>query len=125
MSSDNKTAISLLNPGSETPFKTMSDTTVHDLGIDTITSQITSDPKEQQMIIRVLSGMNPDPKVAQYRQDVFDDIYNLPDMRDKLLELMNQIDYLKDYGTWRKNAEEKPGLWDLMHRLEERKTYIT
>ena len=125
MSSDNKTAISLLNPGSETPFKTMSDTTVHDLGIDTITSQITSDPKEQQMIIRVLSGMNPDPKVAQYRQDVFDDIYNLPDMRDKLLELMNQIDYLKDYGTWRKNAEEKPGLWDLMHRLDELKTFIT
>ncbi len=125
MSSDNKTAISLLNPGSETPFKTMSDTTVHDLGIDTITSQITSDPKEQQMIIRVLSGMNPDPKVAQYRQDVFDDIYNLPDMRDKLLGLMNQIDYLKDYGTWRKNAEEKPGLWDLMHRLDELKTFIT
>ena len=34
----------------------MSDTTAHDLGIDTITTQITSDPKEQQMIIRVLSG---------------------------------------------------------------------
>jgi DNA mismatch repair ATPase MutS len=103
----------------------MSDTTVHDLGIDTITTQITDDPKEQQMIIRVLSGLTPDPKIAGYRQDVFEDIYNLPEMRDKLLELMNQIDYLKDYGTWRKNAEEKPGLWDLMHRLEELKTFIT
>ena len=125
MSSDNKSVISLLYPESDNAFKTMSDTTVHDLGIDTITTQITDDPKEQQMIIRVLSGLTPDPKIAGYRQDVFEDIYNLPEMRDKLLDLMNQIDYLKDYGTWRKNAEEKPGLWDLMHRLEELKTFIT
>ena len=125
MSSDNKSVISLLYPESDNAFKTMSDSTVHDLGIDTITTQITDDPKEQQMIIRVLSGLTPDPKIAGYRQDVFEDIYNLPEMRDKLLDLMNQIDYLKDYGTWRKNAEEKPGLWDLMHRLEELKTFIT
>ena len=125
MSSDNKTAISLLYPSSEASFKAMSDTAVHDLGIDTITTQITADQKEQQMIIRVLSKMSDDPAVASYRQDVFDDISNLPAMREKLLELMNQIDYLKDYGTWRKNAEEKPGLWDLMHRLDELKTFIT
>ena len=103
----------------------MSDTAVHDLGIDTITSLITNEPKEQQMIIRVLSKMTSDPDVALYRQEVFDDIFNLPDVRERLLELMNQIDYLKDYGTWRKNAEEKPGLWDLMHRLDELKTFIT
>ena len=125
MSVDNKPAVSLLFRGEEPAYKTLSDTTVHDLGIDTITTQITSDAKEQQMIIRVLSRMTPDPQTAEYRQDIFDDVYNLPDMRAKLLDLMNQIDYLKDYGTWRKNAEEKPGLWDLMHRLDELKTFIT
>ena len=125
MSSENKYTISLLAPDTESEFKIMSDTTVHDLGLDTITAQITSDAKEQQMIIRVLSRMTSDPEVATYRQDVFEDIYNLPNMRERLLDLMNQIDYLKDYGTWRKNAEEKPGLWDLMHRLDELKTFIT
>lgn len=125
MSSENKYTISLLAPDTESEFKTMSDTTVHDLGLDTITAQITSDAKEQQMIIRVLSRMTSDPEVATYRQDVFEDIYILPNMRERLLDLMNQIDYLKDYGTWRKNAEEKPGLWDLMHRLDELKTFIT
>ena len=122
---DNKTAVSLLFHGTEPAYKVLSDTTVHDLGIDTITTQITSDPKEQQMIIRVLSRFTSDPEVAGYRQDIFDDIYNLPQMRQKLLDLMNQIDYLKDYGTWRKSAEEKPGLWDLMHRLDELKSFIT
>jgi len=125
MSIDSKTVISLLYPDSANDFKNMTDTTVHDLGIDTITTQITSDAKEQQMLIRVLSRLSSDPEVANYRQDVFDDIYNLPEMREKLLDLMNQIDYLKDYGTWRKNAEEKPGLWDLMHRLDELKSFIT
>ena len=125
MSMDNKTAVSLLFHGTEPAYKVLSDTTVHDLGIDTITTQITSDPKEQQMIIRVLSRFTADPEVAGYRQDIFDDIYNLPQMREKLLDLMNQIDYLKDYGTWRKSAEEKPGLWDLMHRLDELKSFIT
>ena len=125
MATDNTPSVSLLFKGREPAFKTLSDTTVHDLGIDSITAQITSDAKEQQMIIRVLSRMSSDPEVAGYRQDIFDDIYNLPQMREKLLDLMNQIDYLKDYGTWRKNAEEKPGLWDLMHRLDELKTFIT
>lgn len=125
MAIDSKMVISLLYPDSANDFKTMTDTTVHDLGIDTITTQITSDAKEQQMLIRVLSRLSAGPEVANYRQDVFDDIYNLPEMREKLLDLMNQIDYLKDYGTWRKNAEEKPGLWDLMHRLDELKSFIT
>lgn len=125
MSTENNHVISLLYPASGACYKTMSDTTVHDLGIDTITALITNEPKDQQMIIRVLSGMTSDESVARYRQEVFDDIFNMPDMRNNLLELMNQIDYLKDYGTWRKNAEEKPGLWDLMHRLDELKTFIT
>lgn len=125
MSVDNQSAISLLFPSSNIAYKSLSDTTVHDLGIDSITTQITDDPKGQQMIIRVLSKMTSDESVACYRQEVFDDIYNMPDMRKRLLELMNEIDYLKDYGTWRKNAEEKPGLWDLMHRLDELKSFIT
>lgn len=125
MSIDNNHAISLLYPASGSGYKTMSDTAVHDLGIDTITSLITNDPKGQQMIIRVLSKMTDDESTARYRQEIFDDIYNMPDMRQRLLDLMNQIDYLKDYGTWRKNAEEKPGLWDLMHRLDELKSFIT
>ena len=117
--------ISLLHPGEDITCKTLSDVTIHDLGIDSISALITEDAKQQQMLIRILSRMTSDPKSARYRSDIFEDIYNLPDMRSRLLELMNEIDYLRDYGTWRKNAEEKPGLWDLMHRLDELKSYIS
>ena len=117
--------ISLLNPDNDAVYKTVSETTLHDLGIDALCKVITEDAKEEQMIMRVMGKMTSDIETAGYRQDVFDDILTLPAVREKLLELMNQIDYLKDYGTWRKNADEKPGLWDLMHRLDELDTYIT
>ncbi len=117
--------VSLLAKDDEVTYKTMSDSACHDIGLDAIVKAVTSDPKEQQMIMRILSRMTPSEETAVYRRDVFEDILNLPDVREKLLELMNQIDYLKDYGSWRKNSDEKPGLWDLLHRLEELKSYIT
>lgn len=116
--------ISLLYPESEAACAVMSDVTMHDLGLDTIVRQITEDAKEQQMMLRVLGKMTCDGEVASYRQEVFEDLLTLPDIRSRLLELLGQIDYLKDYGTWRKSADEKPGLWDLMHRLDELGTYI-
>lgn len=105
-------------------YKTLPQIAIHDLGLDAIIKKVTDDPKEQQMMLRILSEMSDDPEINCYRGEVFDDVYNLPDVRTKLLELMDQIDYLKDYGTWKKSADEKPGLWDLLHRLEEIDSYI-
>ena len=116
--------ISLLNPDNDAVYNSISETTMHDLGIDALCKVITEDAKEEQMIMRVMGKVTSSPETATYRQDVFDDILNLPQVREKLLDLMNQIDYLKDYGTWRRNADEKPGIWDLMHRLEELDSYI-
>ena len=116
--------VSLLCGSGDIAYGTMSEAAYHDVGLDAIVKNVTSDPREQQMMQRILSRMTKSEETAVYRQDVFDDILRLPDVRDKLLELMNQIDYLKDYGSWRKNSDDKPGLWDLMHRLEEIKSYI-
>jgi len=125
MSYDNSNAISLLYPDNKAEYKTMTEVTAHDLGLDYIVKKVTEDAKEQQMIMRILTRMTSSPEVAEYRQDIYDDFCRLPDLRTKLLDLMNRIEYLKDYGTWRKNADEKPGLWDLLHRLDELVTYIT
>lgn len=123
MNSNNK-GISLLYPEFPSDYKIASETAMHDLGVDALSVKVTDDVKEQQMIMRVLGKMTASSEVASYRQDIFDDVLNLPSMRDKLLELLNRIDYFRDYGTWRKSAEEKPGLWDLLHRLEELDSYI-
>lgn len=117
--------VSLLYIDNQHEFQTMNDETVHNLGLDEFVKDVTSDSKEQQMILRILSLVTHSPEVAGLRQDIFDDILHLPDVRARLLELLNKIEYLKDYGSWRKSAEEKPGLWDLLHRMEEINSYIT
>ena len=125
MSYDTGNVISLLYPSVNAEYKIMTDVTAHDLGLDYIVKKVTEDLREQQMIMRILTRMTASPEVAEYRQDIYDDFCRLPELRTKLLDLMNRIEYLKDYGTWRKNADEKPGLWDLLHRLDELVTYIT
>lgn len=122
---DNNNAVSILFPYYEdTVYKQLGKTTVHDLGLQNIVSGITPDPKEQQMILTVLSNMTSDRRVALYRQKVFADILALPELRAKMTELFDRIEFLRDYGTIRKNTDESLGLWDLMHRLDTLKNYI-
>ncbi len=116
--------ISLIHLAGHTDYKTMSDTTYHDLGLDELAKKVTEEPKEQQMIQRTLSQMTSSPKACALRQDIFDDILNLPDVRKKLFDLMNRIEYLRDYGSWRKSSDEKADIWDLLHRLDEINSYI-
>ena len=116
--------ISLIHLDGATDYKSMNDTTYHDLGLDELAKRVTEEPKEQQMIQRTLSQMTSSPEVAALRQDIFYDLLTLPDIRKKLLDLMNRIEYLRDYGSWRKSSDEKADIWDLLHRLDEINSYI-
>ena len=117
--------MSLLFFGKEEDYKIMSEETLHDLGLDALARSVTAEPKEQLLILRILAQINPSAEEAVLRQDIFSDLLNLPDKRKELLDLFNRIEYLKDYGSWRKSAEDKPDLWDLLHRMEEINSYIT
>lgn len=108
----------------DTEYKQLSALTCHDLGLDTICSKLSETPKEKHLIMTIISNMTKDPRVAAYRQKVFVDILNLPEMRQRMMELLDQIQFLKDFGTMKKDADEKLGLWDLLHRLEEINDYI-
>jgi hypothetical protein len=116
--------MSLLFFGKPDDYKVMSEETLHDLGLDSLAKSVTEEPKEQLLILRILAQMNPSYEEAVLRQDIFNDLLNLPEKRKELLDLFNRIEYLKDYGSWRKSAEDKPDLWDLMHRMEEIHSYI-
>ncbi len=116
--------VSLLYPKGEAGYKTVSETTMHDLGMDAFCCQLTDNKTEQAVIMQVLSKMTADPHTAKYRSDIFDEIYKNPQMCEKMMELLGKIDFLKDYGVFKKNYESSAGIWDLMHRLEEMNEYI-
>lgn len=118
--------ISLLYPkGENEGFQIMSEVTMHDLGFDTICEAVADKKDAQQaMIMRVLSKMTDDPYVARYRSDIFEDIYKNPDMCKRMMEILDKINFLRDYGSFKKKYEEASGIWELMHRLEEINEYI-
>lgn len=118
-------SISILYPEREgAVYKTLSDTTCHDLAIDFVCSKLSDKVEEQRMIQRVLATMTADPYVARFRGEVFQDILNNPDLRKEMMELLDKIRFMKDYGSFKRDYDKKAGIWDLMHRLEEIHDYI-
>ena len=108
----------------ETNYKQLSETACHDLGLDVICRKLSADTKEQNLIMNVLSNMTSDERVAIYRQKVFVDILKLPDLRKRMSELFEKIEFIRNFSTGHMSTDEKLGFWHLMHRLDELDDYI-
>ena len=105
-------------------LKNLSETTIHDLGLDTVIKSLSNKETETGFILRTMQRMSPDPYTTKYRCDIFEDILNNKDIRTNLMEILDKIDFLKDYGSFKKEYDESSGIWDLLHRLEEINDYI-
>ena len=105
--------------------KKLSDEAIHDIGLDTVCKSITQKESESGYIMRIMAELNDDPKVASYRIAIFEDIIKYPQMREHMMTILDRINFLRDYGTFKREYEEKAGAWDLLHRLEELNDYIT
>ncbi len=117
--------ISLLHPtGHGDDYTQLSEVAVHDLGFDAICEQLSDKEPEKRMILRIMSRMTPDPYVAKYRGDIFDDIMKYPDMRNRMLEILNEVKFLKEFGSFKRDYDETAGAWDIIHRLDEINDYI-
>ena len=117
--------ISIIFPdGSYDRCKVLSEAAVHDLGLDSVCKRLSGKALEQNLILNIMSRICSDPDVVQFRLDVFEDIYNNPEFRNRMLEILDKIDFLKNYGSFRRDNEETSGTWDLIHRLEEIRDYI-
>lgn len=120
-----KKKISILFPPDDTiTYHTMSDTACHDIGLDTICEKLSSKPNEQHMILSIMRTMTDSPVTAGFRIGIFSDILAFPEMSTKMLELLDQIQFLHDYGNFSKEHDIKSGLWDFLHRLSELDDYI-
>lgn len=116
--------ISLLFPNGEQEFKMLNEIAVHDLGINFIVEKITDKFDEQQLFSQFLSKMTSNPQVAKYRIEIFDDIYKNPEISSKLLEVLEHINYEKQYSGFSGHYEQTNSAWELLHRLEEINDYI-
>ncbi len=117
-------AYSILFPHyDEVTYKQLSDTTCHDLGMDELLPEMAEKPDEQNLIRDVLSHMTSDPGVAAYRVEVFTDIYNSKELRDRIMDVFDRIEHIRDFESIHKSYEGIT-LWHLFRRLDELREYI-
>ena len=116
--------ISLLFPNQKLEFTKLSDETVHDIGMDSVIAQLSKKEDERTYIRNVMRTFTSDAETAAYRSDIFDDIYRNKEMRTRIMELLDRINFLKDYGSYKHDHDHTPSTWDLLHRLDEIRDYI-
>ncbi|MBQ7464709.1 MAG: DNA mismatch repair protein [Lachnospiraceae bacterium] len=117
--------VSLLYPANDgSDYRVLTDTACHDLGLDSLCGQLSQKPNERLMLLSILKTMTASEKVAEYRAQVFEDIFRLPDMCTRLRELLEQVQFLNDYGSFRRDHDARAGLWEFLHRLSELNDYI-
>lgn len=117
-------SFSLLYPFGKTPcFKTLSSEVCNDLSLDTILDNVAQSDAEKKMIKRMMTEIESDPDVIRYRSDIFEDILRYPGLREKIKEMLEQLEYLKTCDKAFKDKSVAP-VWQLVNRLLELGAYI-
>ena len=117
-------SFSLLYPeGKEPKFNTLSAETCNDLSIEYMVEQITQSDYEQTVIMRMMTKLVSDPEIIRYRCDIFDDIIRFPSLRERIEQLLEELDYLKDLERSVKDNTAEP-IWQLINRLQELDVYV-
>ena len=120
-----QSGMSILYPKQETvTYREIPEETWHDLGLDALTEKVAAQPQEVPLLRRVMMNLTADPEVAAFRSDVFVDILRHPEIRDRMMKLLDRVKMFYDYGVVNRHEGDEAGIWDLMHRLEEYHDYI-
>ena len=120
-----ESTLSILFPlQDEVTYALLPDAAWHDLGLDALTEKIAQQPQEVPLLRRVMTSMTADPRVSAWRAEVFEDLLNHPEIRDRLMKLLEKVKTFYDYGVVKRHDENDTGVWDLLHRLEEYHDYI-
>lgn len=115
---------SLLYPQNKIPSPVMlTDEASNDLSLEYICEHITESEYEQNIIKKMMLKVESDPEIIRYRCDIFEDILKFPTLRNKIKDLLEQLNYLKELERSVKDNTAAP-IWQLINRLQELDVYI-
>lgn len=120
-----KSPISLLCPeGIDPEYISMSEETIHDLSLLEICQLVTEKKSEQDVALHILSNLSKNEEVIKYRLDVFEDILKNKAIRERMLTLLEKVDYIRQFSSLNRESDAA-GIWQLLHRLGDLGDYIT
>lgn len=116
--------LSLFYPAGKQPgFHLISQNTYNDLSVDVILDCISETEAEKKILKQMMLELENGPDVIRYCCDIFEDMLKFPVLREKMKEMLEQLDYLNTLGRSFKDDSIAP-VWQLVKRLRELETYI-
>lgn len=118
---DNIGTFSLLSPVGEYEYFTLNENTANDLSMDFIIENLTSTSSEQNVLKKILMKMPINKPVIQYRQAIYQDLKNVPEICENLCEIFKEMQFYSSGKT--RSVDNKSSIWDLISRLKELENY--
>ena len=116
---------SLLYPDTNAQYRTLSDVTMHDLGMDQICKKLSAKEREQNYIQNddgaFVCRSGGDTVPLRYFVGLS---FNRKKCVMYLMEILERISFLREYGSFNREYDESACIWDLLHRLDELNDYI-
>lgn len=112
---------SLLSPAGEYEYFILSENTANDLSIDFIIDNMISTRDEGRILKNILMKMPVCKPVIQYRQDIYIDLKNVPEICEELCEIFKEMQFYSSEKP--KNIDNRSSIWDFVRRLKELENY--
>lgn len=93
--------------GSEKKYNQLPPETMKDLDMDEITSWISVMAEERAILKTVMSRILVSPEDMKYRQEIFQDLKNSPELRESLYEAVSKIQSMKEFAGVKKATSDK------------------
>ena len=104
-------------------FKELNHDCCNDLSLEQFCSRLSKKEYDRNVIFTMLRQMPSNARVVKYRVDVFDDILRLPQLRQNVAQLLEQIEFLKSLHKHARDSEAS-SIWQIVNRLNELDSYI-
>lgn len=110
--------------GKKPAFRKINDEACNDLSLEYIIDYITENDREKKLITGMMRELEYDPEVISYRCDIFEDIIKFPSLREKIKDMLDQLEYLKSFEKPYKD-DSAAAVWQLVNRLQELDAYVS
>ena len=115
----------LFRKGSDRACVELSEDTWKDLAMDEVIHRIGSSQEERSIIRSIASRIPSRADDIHYRQEIFADLHNNPELRDALYESLSMIRTMKDFAGARKAVSSKDNaLYTLLQDLRSLSVYV-
>lgn len=114
---------SLLTPDADSRCFTLSDSTANDLSLDFLAEQLSRSREEQNKLRRMLMEMPADASVITYRQEIYQDLRQYPDVCAGLQEIFDAMQFCTMDEASR--VYEKSSIWELITRMRSLQNYVS